>query len=938
MKRSLILVVVLFPLFGLAALLHTARLQASPPPSGGVTFTVNSTIDATDVNPGDGVCETAVGNGECTLRAAVQEANVTAAGDTILLPAGLYQFTILGQGDETAATGDLDIAHSLIISGTGLATPVVDGNNLDRVFHILAGEVQLKGITVQHGHAGFEQSGGGIYNQGSLIIWHSIITDNLATGFQGHGGGIYNTGELWLRESVVVANSTTGQEGYGAGIRNTTLLTVENSLISGNGTTGRNGHGGGIYSSARLSIISSRISSNTTDDYEAFGAGLYIQKAPTIIINSTFDHNRTGVSPGVGVYGNGAGIYQWGDIPAPHLTIIDSTFLANYADGNGGGLFAWGNVDITRTTFISNSATRSGGGIFAMYNHVNLWDSTLIANSTDYSGGAIHLRNNGTLEVKRSLIANNTTLNNGGGIEGTGHVVIENSTIRNNTAWAGGGIYLFHPTSLLRIEGSTISGNAAVGSGGGMFLAAPGTISNTTISGNTVEEDGGGLMLASLDDASIHLFNTTVTQNVADYDADNSGDGGGIYVYNPSDPYPVHSQNTLVAQNADLSSEVSYPDCIGLLVSQGYNLVGMNTGCVLTPTVGDLMGTSNYPINALLGPLRDNGGPTPTHGLLVGSPAMEAGSPAVPGSGGNACPPGDQRGIVRPVDGDTDGDPRCDIGAVEGDLPILDLTAASDSPTMLGHATTLTATSSGGTNVQYQWNLGNGLGDAGAVITHSYPMAGVYTAVVSATNSVSTLTATTTIEIVDEAIAGLTAVNDSPTILGHATNLTATVSAGTSISYTWDFGDGATGSGPHVSHVYLTTGSYTATVTATNSVNSHSTTTVVTVTVLPLIAPTAVDDTAETNENEPVLIDVLANDVPGSSGDPVLDSVSEPGNGTAVITDTFILYTPAPDFFGIDTFTYTITDGVLTDTAVVTVTVLPVNDQTYIYLPVVLKP
>lgn len=56
-----------------------------------------------------------------------------------------------------------------------------------------------------------------------------------------------------------------------------------------------------------------------------------------------------------------------------------------------------------------------------------------------------------------------------------------------------------------------------------------------------------------------------------------------------------------------------------------------------------------------------------------------------------------------------------------------------------------------------------------------------------------------------------------------------------------------------------------------------------------------------------------------------------------MISNTFILYTPAPDFFGTDTFTYTITDGVLTDTAVVTVTVLPIDDQSYIYLPVVLK-
>ena len=53
MKRSLILLAALFPFLGLAVLLNVARLQASSPPSGGATFTVNSTVDATDVNPSD---------------------------------------------------------------------------------------------------------------------------------------------------------------------------------------------------------------------------------------------------------------------------------------------------------------------------------------------------------------------------------------------------------------------------------------------------------------------------------------------------------------------------------------------------------------------------------------------------------------------------------------------------------------------------------------------------------------------------------------------------------------------------------------------------------------------------------------------------------------------------------------------------------------------
>lgn len=81
----------------------------------------------------------------------------------------------------------------------------------------------------------------------------------------------------------------------------------------------------------------------------------------------------------------------------------------------------------------------------------------------------------------------------------------------------------------------------------------------------------------------------------------------------------------------------------------------------------------------------------------------------------------------------------------------------------------------------------------------------------------------------EEAIQGLAAINDGPTQLGQATILTATISAGSNVSYAWAFGDGQTGSGAVVGHVYPAAGTYTATVTATNTVSSLTATTVVTV-------------------------------------------------------------------------------------------------------------
>ncbi len=162
-----------------------------------------------------------------------------------------------------------------------------------------------------------------------------------------------------------------------------------------------------------------------------------------------------------------------------------------------------------------------------------------------------------------------------------------------------------------------------------------------------------------------------------------------------------------------------------------------------------------------------------------------------------------------------------------GDEAIGGLEAANDSPTALGDPTTLTATVTAGTNVTYTWDLGDGEFGSGAVVTHNYLAAGIYTAVVTAGNSVSELTATTTITITDASIAGLAASNDSPTLLGSVTTLTATITGGSNVTYTWSFGDGAYGRGDVVLHTYPDVGVYTAMVTASNSISELTATTTI---------------------------------------------------------------------------------------------------------------
>ncbi len=111
--------------------------------------------------------------------------------------------------------------------------------------------------------------------------------------------------------------------------------------------------------------------------------------------------------------------------------------------------------------------------------------------------------------------------------------------------------------------------------------------------------------------------------------------------------------------NISRGDQTSGVDCYGTLTSQGYNLIADTRNCTITgTTAGNKVG-----VLAKLGDLANNGGPTLTHALLSGSPAIDAGNPAPPSS--TACPTQDQRKVARPRDGNGDGVAQCDIGAVE---------------------------------------------------------------------------------------------------------------------------------------------------------------------------------------------------------------------------------------------------------------------------------
>jgi hypothetical protein len=250
------------------------------------------------------------------------------------------------------------------------------------------------------------------------------------------------------------------------------------------------------------------------------------------------------------------------------------------------------------------------------------------------------------------VIQNGLSPYSGGGLSNSGTLVLNESLVQNNTcactangnADGGGGIGNF---GTLTINNSTITGNSSSFHGGGLFnYNGTLTLNNSTVSGNSAM-DGGGLFSFS----TVRLNNTTITGN-------NSMSGGGIKFYNDYiGNFAFTIKNSLVAGNTSTGTGL---DCSGPISSAGYNLIGNNSDCAFAAITGDLVGTGANPINARLNPLQDNGGLTFTHALGTGSPAIDAGNPAAPGSGANACLATDQRGISRPVGA------HCDMGAYEG--------------------------------------------------------------------------------------------------------------------------------------------------------------------------------------------------------------------------------------------------------------------------------
>lgn len=354
-------------------------------------------------------------------------------------------------------------------------------------------------------------------------------------------------------------------------------------------------------------------------------------------------------------------------VSAGTLTVTDSRIEAGMDGDFGDGVANSGTLVFLRSTVspggeLSSGIVNTGAGQLMFVNSeasgglagiLNELMATAIVTDSILHDNAFGIHNFGVVTLERCLIEGNTTLagDSGAGVTSSGILEMVDTIVRDNTASDGGGV---HNTGIASMRNCTFAANETSGVGGVFFGGSGGGILNSgtlemgncTISGNQALTGLGGGIL-NTDGGSATLRNCTVGGNAA-------GTGGGIAAASGD----VRLANTIVAVNESSDG----PDCQGAPISLGFNLVGNASACDLIVADGDLVGSAESPLDPILGPLRDNGGPTPTRALLLGSPAIDAGNPMTPGGGGNTCEGSDQRGVTRPRG------ISCDIGAYEATL------------------------------------------------------------------------------------------------------------------------------------------------------------------------------------------------------------------------------------------------------------------------------
>ncbi|WP_197996272.1 choice-of-anchor Q domain-containing protein [Gimesia panareensis] len=402
----------------------------------------------------------------------------------------------------------------------------------------------------------------------------------LVNGSADDGGAILNYENLTVIDCVFSGNDASNSQFFddttyrGGAIHNAGgSLTVDGTLLNENSAN----YGAGIYSIyGTVTVTNSTFKTNSVATSLGDGGGIYICNGNLTVSHSAFEDNSA--EQGAGVYFNGGDI-PGGPIPSLEMNISDSTFTRNTGEDGGGIYFEspYQSDDHVATlancSFSENVISGNGAGVLFQKGQASVSGSTFSGNISDRLGGGISNIWT-TLTIDNSTFDNNSARLYGGGI-------------------SNGGFFDFEGGGDVTIRNSTISENSSTNSGGGFYTSLGAVVvANSTFSGNHAVTSGGAIYTRNFEGPeSLEIFSSTLVGNTARV-------SGGIYTH-----YPVVVINSILAGNP---SEDPRP--------QNYGSISVTHSIIQDS------------IDGLLDPmLRDNGGSTKTHALLLGSAAIDAG-------------------------------------------------------------------------------------------------------------------------------------------------------------------------------------------------------------------------------------------------------------------------------------------------------------------------
>lgn len=378
------------------------------------------------------------------------------------------------------------------------------------------------------------QDGGALYllnESEGVFLPLSSFTENTAAGL---GGAIFS------QDSDVIpdfADFTGNDAAHGGAVYTRRSAEGEISHYDSDHSTYANntatGNGGAIFSeNSDLEMDDTQLTTNMAASCGAIQVGGTpdlnvaagdLENAPQISSQSDIDDSM--ITQNLALSGFGGGLcHLMGE-----LSIRDSVINSNQAATYGGGLISMDKLEISGSSIRENEANRGGGLVvgfptddsnplspsyldFTSY----ITGSWVIFNTAVDQGGGIWTHQGGFLHIIKSTVGGNTAANEGGGVyQDEGGLVIQNSTLAENTGWRGGGLYNKGDDSVLRLTYTTVAYNSA------------------TDLGSELRSKGGGLNINGV----VYVRNSLVVLNTSN-DCDLNQDLRGSYQpYDPSDTY-----------------------------------------------------------------------------------------------------------------------------------------------------------------------------------------------------------------------------------------------------------------------------------------------------------------------------------------------------------------------------------------------------------------